>query len=148
MGARYQGCVESPGFQVRTAQAPPSRRNCVDFVPKSLWDRGIHCKTKQSVEDGDEPVYSSGSTQTPGEDEEHCEEVSSSSSSFSSPQLSLLLILLPHHLIDAHQDIRQLFHQLWHRSIEDLHQGHTGARLHHGSEVDELLHSVLLDLLL
>ena len=44
----------------------------------------VHCKTKQCVEAEDEHVYSSGSTQTPGEDAESEEVVSSSSSSSSS----------------------------------------------------------------
>ena len=64
-------------------------------VPESLRTEAgtcIHCKTKQCAEDGDEPVHSSGSTQTPSEDEEH-EEVASCASSSSSSSLPQLLEL-------------------------------------------------------
>ena len=55
------------------------------------------------------------------------------------PSPHLLLLLLLHQLVNAHQNIRQRFHQLRHRSVEDLH---------HGREVDELLHVALQDPLL
>ena len=88
--ARYGRCVECPGFQVRTAQKPPSRRKKCEIRPKEPpagTEAGtcIHCRTKQCAEDGDEPVYSPGNTQTPVEDEESEEVATSSSSSCSSP---------------------------------------------------------------
>ena len=92
---RHQtGACQIPGdaWEVQVSKCGPRKRHLhVGIVWNSSQKASgteagtcIHCKNKQRVEDGDGPVYSSGSTQTPGADAQSEEVVSSSFCSASS----------------------------------------------------------------